>query len=105
MVSSITAFAMSSQSLRAKAQKLAVGESFTFIPRVVVDAECSVMEQDVVNKVTTPFVVARVALGKIPNEYGLLEEDLSLSAIALLISPEDAPAVSQLAILGEGTDF
>lgn len=93
----MTAFAMSSTSLRQRAMALAVGERLSFVPREVLDG--SPVQQAVADRLSASFAIRRIALSDLPEAYGLTEADLAPGTAAFLVSSDASPQTHQLAVI------
>ena len=92
----MTAFALSSATLLAKARSLAVGEALSFVPSAVTDG--SPVQQPLASSLASPFMIRRIAIDQAPPEYGISAEDMSGQFI-FLVTPAAEPERHQLAVV------
>jgi hypothetical protein len=92
----ITAFALSSDALMAKARALRVGESLSFVPSAIVDG--SPMQQVLATSIKSPFTVRRIELDEVPPEYEFTPDDLA-GQLAFLVASAIEPERRQLAVI------
>ena len=93
----MTAFALSSDTLRARARALDIGAFLSFVPSQLPDGGFA--QRALARRLSSAFRVTRIDFESLPGEYAWGPDDLPARSLLFLVSAEAEPEMVQLAAI------
>lgn len=93
----MTAFALSSDTLLARARALQMGAFLSFVPSQVPDGGFA--QRPLARRLSSAFRITRIGIERVPAEYAWTPDDLPARSLLFLVSAEAEPEMVQLAVI------